>query len=183
MKPGKKLRGWRAVREVVVAVYQLNDDQGSKKHDIRRYIRHNTHFRSFNCKRALQGALKTGLIKMKNGRFFPVSQETLFTRHRHRGALNTKGNVGGEKTVKRGQSSSPRLSHSRRNSIWNRKKGILNSNKLGGKSIRRSARKSKGRRLKYNKNNERHCKNCKKACLISSSNHFDGKSFPLSYFS
>lgn len=172
------------VREVILAVYQLNDNQGSKKHDIQRYIRHNTDFRSFNCKRALSGALKTGLIRMKNGRFFPVSKETLFSRHRHRGALNSKGHGGERKTLSRRTNRSPRLSDSRRTSTWSRKKGILNSNNLCRKTTqKRNTGKSQGRCLRNYSNNKRHTKHCKKARFTPSTKKFDGDSFPFSYFS
>lgn len=185
MKLGKKLEGWRVVREVILAVYQLHDDNGSRKHDIQRYIRHNTNFRSFNYKRALSRALKTGLIRMKNGRFFPVSKETLFSRHRHRGALNSKGHDGGErKTVSTGKKHSPRLSHSRRTSTWSRKKGIFNSNNRCGKTTqKRNTGKSHDRCLRNYSNKKRHTKHCKRARFTPSTKKYDGDSFPLSYFS
>lgn len=184
MKLGKKLGGWQAVREVILAVYQLDDDKGSKKHDIQRYIRLKTDFRSFNCKRALNGALKTGLIKIKNGHFFPVSKETLFSRHRQRRADISKTHGGGRKTVRRRPTPSSRLSYSERNSTRSRKKSVTISNNLNGKTTRRKiTRHSRGRCSRNFENNKRHTKKCKKARFTPSNNRFDGNPFPLSYFS
>lgn len=182
MKLGKILGGWQAVREVVLAVYQLDDDKGSKKHDIQRYIRLKTNFTSFNCKRALNGALKTGLIKVKNGLFFPVSKETLFSRHRHRRADISKTHGGGRKSVHRRPTSSSRLSYSERNSTRNRKKSVTISNNLNGKTTRRKITRP-GRCLRNFESNKRHTKKCKKARFTPSTKRFDGNPFSLSYFS
>lgn len=185
MATRRQRRDWKAIRMVVLAVYQLNDEKGSNKQDIQRNIRQSSNFRSIiNYKKALIEALKAGLLRKKKGRFFPVKMDKLFSRYRHQKSSKTRKNGARRPYSGKEIHHSSRVSHKGKNSTWTRNNARQNSNRyLKHNNRQKRASQRDNRTLKEKSKSKRQPRNCKKTPTISSTDHLDGKSFPLSYFS